>query len=274
MAETTLQYYKNLMLELGIEPKKALGQNFLINDRIIEKIGEAAKDLNATQLLEIGPGLGALTRGLRALGKPLTLLELDRVFAEHWRKQGLSVIEGDALQIDWTKLIHDDDTVLVSNLPYQISSSIVIDRCLDRRRLKGMVLMFQKEVAQRIKASQTHDLYGMLSVVAQTFWDLELLVEAGPGDFYPPPKVSSRVLVFRRKTSPVSDPERYLRFVKACYSQPRKMMGNNLSEAYRIPRDEVNSWLNKHGFSEKVRPHQLTVAEVLKLYGHFDHFGK
>lgn len=274
MAETTLQYYKNLMVELGIEPKKALGQNFLINDRIIEKIGDAAKDLDAKHLLEIGPGLGALTRGLRQLEKPLSLIELDRVFAEHWRKQGLQVIEGDALQIDWTKLIVDDDTVLISNLPYQISSSIVIDRCLDSRRLKGMVLMFQKEVAQRIKAPQAHDLYGMLSVVAQTFWDLELLVEAGPGDFYPPPKVSSRVLVFRRKTSPVSDPERYLRFVKACYSQPRKMMGNNLSEAYRIPRDEVNSWLNKHGFSEKVRPHQLTVAEVLKLYGHFDHFGK
>lgn len=274
MAESTLQYYKNLMEELGIEPKKALGQNFLINDRVIEKIGEAAKDFNAKHILEIGPGLGALTRGLRKLEKPLTLLELDRVFAEHWRSQGLSVVEGDALQLDWTKLIPDDQTILVSNLPYQISSSIVIDRCLDEKPLKGMVLMFQKEVAQRIKAPQTHDLYGMLSVVAQTFWDLELLVEAGPGDFYPPPKVSSRVLVFRRKLLPVPDAKKYLRFVKACYSQPRKMMGNNLSESFRIPREEINSWLLQHGFSEKVRPHQLKVAEVLKLYGHFDHFGK
>ena len=273
MAESTLQYYKALMTELGIEPKKALGQNFLINDRIIEKIGEAAKDLDAKHILEIGPGLGALTRGLLRLETPLTLLELDRVFAEHWRRKGCEVIEGDALQLDWKPLIQKD-TILVSNLPYQISSSIVIDRCLDENPLKGMVLMFQKEVAQRIKAPQSHELYGMLSVVAQTFWDLDLLVEAGPGDFYPPPKVSSRVLVFRRKPSPVSEPKKYLRFVKACYSQPRKMMGNNLSEAFHVPREEINSWLLGHGFSEKVRPHQLKVAEVLKLYGDFDHFRK
>ena len=97
-------------------------------------------------------------------------MELDRVFSKYWKDQGLQLIEGDALQLDWSSFFHQArPLVLVSNLPYQISSSLVIDRCLDADPFDFMVLMFQKEVAQRLRARTGDELYGMLSVVAQSF---------------------------------------------------------------------------------------------------------
>jgi 16S rRNA (adenine1518-N6/adenine1519-N6)-dimethyltransferase len=266
MSTSTLAYYKQKMLELGIEPKKALGQNFLINDSVIAKIIQATKDLQPEVLVEVGPGLGALTRFLKEMPvKKLICVELDRVFAELWRQEGLTVIEKDALQIDWTQF-GNDRRILTSNLPYQISSSIVIDRSLDESPFSGMVLMFQKEVAQRMKAPLGHELYGMLSVVCQTFWDMELLVEAGPRDFSPSPKVSSRVLVFRHKESPFKDKRAFFKYVKACYVHPRRTLAGNLQEAANCSKDAVLVVLHKMNLSAQVRPHELTVKQIQQVY--------
>ncbi|PIS11562.1 MAG: ribosomal RNA small subunit methyltransferase A, partial [Bdellovibrio sp. CG10_big_fil_rev_8_21_14_0_10_47_8] len=214
MSKTWERLQKTLQ-EHGLEPKKSLGQNFLVNDQTIEKIVGAAKETAAEWLLEIGPGPGALTEGLRHLAPHFQVIELDRNWAQHWRDQGLKVIEADALQIQWSELLNEAPSTgiksLVSNLPYQISSSLVIDRCLDEKPFDFMILMFQKEVAQRIRARLEDPLYGMLSVVAQSFWKIETLLDAGARDFFPPPKVASRVLIFRKLDSPVADRRRYLR---------------------------------------------------------------
>jgi 16S rRNA (adenine1518-N6/adenine1519-N6)-dimethyltransferase len=214
---------------MGAEPKRSLGQNFLVSSHVIDKIVTAVQAGDPVALVEVGPGLGALTEGLSQLNKPLLLLELDRRFAGHWRSRGFKVIEGDALALDWGTLGLVPGTTLVSNLPYQISSSLVIERSIAPYGVSRMILMFQKEVAQRLMARARTKDYGLLSVIAQTFWDIRLLLEAGPSDFYPPPNVASRVLVFSEaRPEGMKDPGEFLRFCKAAFAQRRKLMVKNL----------------------------------------------
>ena len=223
--------------ELGAEPKRSLGQNFLISDFVVEKILAAARAYPFSQIVEVGPGLGALTEDLLSMGEAITLLELDRKFVDYWKSRAQSsahpiqVMEGDALQMDWTSLALSLGTLFVSNLPYQISSSLVIERCLEPAGITRMILMFQKEVAQRLNAKPRTPEYGLLTVMAQTFWNLSTVVDAGPQSFYPPPNVSSRVVMFRLRTEvEITHDSRlsFLRFVKAAFSHRRKLMAKNL----------------------------------------------
>jgi len=268
---------KITLAELGIEPKRSLGQNFLVSDGVIEKIIRAAgtpvpglAPQGPSALLEIGPGPGALTRGLRGLEKPLTVIELDRKMAQYWRDQGLEVIEQDALKLDWQTLSLSAPRYLVSNLPYQISASLVIERSLDEKPFEKMVLMFQKEVAQKIRATKEQGDYGMLSVLAQTFWKIETVTDAGSGDFFPPPKVSSRVLQFVPKPSPVGNSTvertRFLKFVKACFIHPRKLMVSNLQEGFSIPKEKTLQIFKEQGIGEKVRAEELTLEQFHQFY--------
>lgn len=213
---------------MGLSPKKSLGQNFLVSKGAIVKITQAVSALNPEFLVEVGPGLGSLTESLLKLEKPLKLLELDRAFSQHWRDRKLDVIEGDALKWDWNLLKNTEKTVLVSNLPYQISSSIVIDRSIQEKPLKGMVLMFQKEVAERLMAKPKSDAYGFLSVIAQNYWTVSFVLEAGPNDFYPPPRVASRVLSFSPRTDFTGQKKEFLKVVKAGFAQRRKYLISNL----------------------------------------------
>lgn len=266
MSETWDRLQKTL-LELGIEPKKSLGQNFLVSDQVIEKIIKAAKDTQPGFLLEIGPGPGALTYHLRKLTDNFQVIELDRVISQYWRDQGLNLIEGDALQIDWSQFLKQRRPLtLVSNLPYQISSSLVIDRSLDPEPLDHMILMFQKEVAQRLRARQQDELYGMLSVVAQSFWKMETLADLSPRDFFPPPKVASRVLTFQAKQSPVADKRKYFKFVKAAFLHPRKLMASNLQEGLSISKERAVEILLKLKLGEKARAGELSVQQFVDFY--------
>ncbi len=255
------------MRDLGIEPKKSLGQNFLISDSVVQKIIRAAEQTKPDFLLEIGPGPGALTFHLKNLCSQFQLIELDRQFAQFWRDQNLAVVEADALQIEWSDFLSQSGVrTLVSNLPYQISSSLVIDRCLDDSPLDFMVLMFQKEVAQRIRARLQDELYGMLSVVAQTFWKMATVADVGNQDFFPPPKIASRVLSFERKESPVSDRRAYFKFVKAAFVHPRKLMVSNLEERLPITKARASEIMLSFGLSEKTRAGQLSVQQFVDFF--------
>lgn len=253
--------------ELRIDAKKSLGQNFLISDSVIDKIISAAADFKSENILEIGPGCGALTDILLGQYKSLKLIELDRNLFMFWKQQGCDIINADALQIDWTPYA---DYLLVSNLPYQISSSLVIDRSLDKNPLKGMVLMFQKEVAQRIRATHQTEHYGMLSIIAQEFWVIKTVCDAGPRDFKPAPKVASRVLSFIPRSSNIKDPKDYLKFVKIAFQQRRRILKTNLqplvSQNFKL--DTLSDWLMANGKTEKVRAEELSVIEINSLY-HF-----
>ena len=131
---------------LGAEAKKSLGQNFLVSDVVIQRIVDKVKSFNPEFLIEVGPGPGALTDLLLEMNLPMQLIELDRRIAQYWRDKGQNVLEVDALQIDWNQFYKHERTVFVSNLPYQISSSIVIERSMEDSGVQQMVLMFQKNV--------------------------------------------------------------------------------------------------------------------------------
>lgn len=252
--------------ELQIEAKKSLGQNFLVSDHVIQKIIAAATDIPSQKLIEIGPGLGALTDDLLALNRPTTLIEFDSTIAAYWKSRlsnNQQLVEADALRLDWSQLI-ESETLLVSNLPYQISSSLVIDRSVDDIPLKAMVLMFQKEVAQKIMAKGSD--FGLLSAVAQSFWKIETLLEAGPSDFNPPPKIASRVLVFKRFDRQINAPREYLKFLKACFLHPRKFMIAGLQERLPFKKDQILTAYEKLGMDPKIRSGQLSVDALIKLH--------
>lgn len=260
---------KARMEELGVSAKRSLGQNFLINPHVIEKIVAETSESNRSGLLiEIGPGLGSLTEPLLQLGRSLTLLELDREFAAYWRSRGLNVIEGDALHVDWENLVGETGATLVSNLPYQISTHLVVDRCFGPSRLTHMILMFQKEVAQRLAARPRTKEYGFLSVMAQTYWDFEKVTDASARDFLPVPNVASRVLSFHRKPGRLAERE-YLRLLKAAFRQRRKFLLKNLKELGHNGVGHNPFWeprLEQLGVSLKARAEELTVAQFQALY--------
>ncbi len=258
--------------ELQTGPKRSLGQNFLIADGVIERILERAGRPGFSELLEIGPGLGALTEGLieisrGAAGARFRVIELDRAFVQDWLSRGVEVVEGDALQLDWAALGLQGGARLVSNLPYQISSSLVIDRSVWPNGIASMVLMFQKEVAKRITAHARSEDYGLLSVIAQVGWTVNVVSEAGPGDFYPPPRVASRVLGFeRRSTAP--EPLEYaafLKFAKAAYSHRRKLMVRNL-EPLVGNRARLERLLAEQGHSIQARVEELSPEQLLAYF--------
>lgn len=256
---------KQRLSDIGIEPKRSLGQNFLINQHVIERIIQCALELKQSQLIEIGPGPGSLTDHLKKVHDPFKLIELDSKIAEYWRNQGLEVLEQDALKADWSQLTEAGKTLLVSNLPYQISSSLVVELSSCDNNVKAMVLMFQKEVAERLVSAPSQKSYGLLSVVAQTAWEIQRVVDAGPGSFSPPPKVASRVLSFQKK-SVVS--KYFLSFLKSCFQQRRKQVIKTL---IRLKTDEVSEqtifdWLEQKGYAKTLRAENISVIDYLELF--------
>jgi len=262
---------KARLQEMGISPKRALGQNFLVNPGVIDKIIEQVMRLPFQDLLEIGPGLGALTEPLLQKDQRPRLIELDRELMEYWRSRGLDVIDGDALKINWDGLTLREPSLLVSNLPYQISTHLVIDRCLGPSALKWMVLMFQKEVAERLMAVPKTKDYGVLSVMAQLHFKMRKVADASLRDFYPAPKVASRVLYFERLDRQMLGVP-FLKFVKQAFHQRRKFLLKNLG----VVVDKAT--LARVGLSEKVRAEELdpeTFAKLFKtVYEHKDHHRK
>lgn len=244
--------------ELNLQPKFSLGQNFLISSRVVDLIiFKVNSVLNQSSLIEVGPGLGALTDDLKSY-EDYTLIELDGNLVQYWKLQNLKIIETDALKLDWKSLDIKKNSVLVSNLPYQIASRLFIDRSLGPLNIQYMLLMFQKEVAQRITASIDTKAYGILSVIGQLIWDINKLCDVSPQEFYPAPKVAGRVLYFSRKSLILE--KSFFLFVKQAFSQRRKMLVKNLSSFLSV--DKIVSITG----SKTKRAENITPQEFYELY--------
>lgn len=266
-------------------PKRSLGQNFLISDTVIDKIIFAVKAEPFSEIVEVGPGLGALTEDLmdvaREQGTRLTLVELDKKFAAEWTARAeqfngetvatMQVIEADALKLDWSTLELNPKTVFVSNLPYQISSSIAIERSIEPAGVGRMILMFQKEVAQRIGARAKTEEYGLLTVIIQAFWETSTVVDASPKDFHPAPNVASRVVVFRRRPEPDFGPNGsragFLKFAKAGFAQRRKLLAKNLGAVLgKVAQDKLESVFERMKLRQTARAEELSPTQFVELY--------
>ncbi len=274
--KTLKEQVKERLKEFEISPKRSLGQNFLINGGVISKI-IATLDLSYPLTIEVGPGLGAITEDLKVENK-FKLIELDRKLSAYWAREGYDVLEADALKVNWFELCENKKTQLVSNLPYQISSSLLVQLCSGPDNLDQMTLMYQKEVAERIASEPGSKQYGLLSVMAQVFWTIQFVLDAGPTDFYPRPNIASRVLKFTRKPLNTHDLDlegrtRFLKFVKAAFQQRRKFLMKNVSNYIKgseSKRAQVLELFSQWGFDEKVRAERLSPQQFLDFYKVFN----
>lgn len=266
MTQTLKQKIVARMSALDVTPKKSLGQNFLVSDNVVERIVAAAEPQRFASVVEIGPGLGALTDLLKDQSKDFVVFELDREFANFWRNQGLQVHEVDALRYHWQQFPwNQGEALLVSNLPYQISSRLVVEFSILPEGFTRMVLMFQKEVAQRIVAKPSTAQYGLLSVIAQIFWDIDMILEAGTVDFMPKPKVASRVLRFQHREAAVTIRcKEFLTFVKLAFANRRKKLLPKLVSFKS--KEDLKKIFTQLGFSEDLRAENLKPQQFIDLY--------
>ena len=255
------------METLGVSPKRALGQNFLVNSQVVDHILTAAEPSAFKKTLEIGPGLGALTHKLKSMAQDFEVVELDQKLGEYWKSQGLTVTQGDALKFPWAEFLKKHPkALLVSNLPYQVAARLVVELSLISPSFFRMVLMFQKEVAQRIQGKPGEDSYGLLSVVAQCFWTSRLVCEVGAVDFIPKPHVASRVLCLDSKKSFPNHIGRqdFLVFLKKAFAHRRKKLLPQLTGFQE--KSHLLSIFDGLKLSPEVRAERLKPQEFIDLY--------
>ena len=249
---------------MSVRAKKHLGQHFLKDEAIARKIADSLSYSGYHEVLEIGPGMGVLTKYLIAKSKDLSVIELDResvaYLLENYPELKGKILQGDFLKLDLDEVFEGKQIAIIGNFPYNISSQILFKTIEFRHLVPEFAGMFQKEVAQRITQGPGSKTYGILSVISQAFYNAEYLFSVPPEVFAPPPKVESGVIRLVRKENfelPV-DPGLFFRVVKTAFNQRRKTLRNSLKS---------------FGLSDKLRedaifarrPEQLSVDEFILL---------
>jgi 16S rRNA (adenine1518-N6/adenine1519-N6)-dimethyltransferase len=249
-----------------IHPKKSLGQNFLTDPHYLRKIVDAAQVSDQDLVVEIGPGMGHLTRELVARARKLIVIELDdrlipRLRDEFGSLPNVEIVHADALQYDYGSL--PGRGKVVANLPYYISTPLIQRLIAHRDRFSTLTLMLQREVAERIAADPGGKEYGFLSVLVQYFAVPRLEFTVPAGAFTPRPKVDSAVLTLVMRDHPehaVADESLFLRVIKAAFSQRRKTLRNSLSQLDH-PREIMDAVHAKTGIDPGRRAETLSVVE-------------
>lgn len=253
-----------------VRPKKFLGQHFLTDLSVAQRIAET---ISAGRVLEIGPGMGVLTQYLlKNKDIDLTAIELDResvAYLQEWYPE-LHLIEGDFLKLDLTELYPEGEFCVIGNYPYNISSQIFFKVLEYKDRIPVCSGMIQKEVAERIASKPGKKAYGILSVLLQAYYDIEYLFTVNENVFAPPPKVKSAVvrLTRNRRQELGCDEQLFKQVVKTAFNQRRKQMRNSLMSL--VGKD--NPLLSDPVFTK--RPEQLSVEEFIQLTNLIDGKGR
>lgn len=255
--------------------KPKLGQNFLRDPQAIEKIANALGDLAGETVFEIGPGQGAITRALAARAQRVIAIELDRDLAAHLRHQfspeRVEVVEADVLQFDFAAEAGKRRPV-AGNLPYYITSPILLKLAEHHAALDRAVLMVQRELADRITAAPGSRDYGLLSVTVQMHGPVEQLFTLPPGAFSPPPDVHSTVFRWRfapRFAELGVEEAGFLRFVRCAFAQKRKTLANNLRAAgYSSP--AIHNTFARSAIQPQIRAEALSLEEFARVWNELD----
>lgn len=265
--------HKKAVSDDPVKAKKHLGQHFLKDESIAKKIAETLSYAGYSEVLEIGPGTGVLTKYLLRKDSVVTAMDLDSesiVYLNHsfalehpelMEGCTLHVVEADFLKFDLNKLFSDKPFAITGNFPYNISTQIVFKMLEWRDQVPEFSGMFQKEVAQRICEKEGSKAYGILSVLAQAFYDAEYLFTVPPSVFNPPPKVDSGVLKLTRKPNYkdlACEPDQLYKVVKMAFQQRRKTLRNSLKQLELSDSFRESEIFNK-------RPEQLSVAAFIQL---------
>ena len=247
-----------------VKPKKYLGQHFLNDEMIAQQIADALTLEGYKDVLEIGPGMGVLTKYI--LKKPITTyaIEIDPESVEYLQANFLNlaprIIQENVLKYDFSSVFETRPFAIIGNFPYNISTQIVFKTLENRDQVPEFAGMFQKEVAQRICEKEGSKIYGILSVLVQAFYEAEYLFTVPPSVFVPPPKVESGVLRLTRKadyTLPC-DEKLFFRVVKSAFQQRRKTLRNSLKTYNLSDNLKANTIFDQ-------RPEQLSVQAFIDL---------
>jgi len=257
-----------LLKTLEQRAKKRFGQHFLTSAGVVRQIIGASGVGEGSQVLEIGPGLGVLTEALLASGASVTAIELDRDMAGFIRERlpEVTLIEADAARVDFVDALAEGRWRCVANLPYNAGTRMITRMLNTPERFDRLVVMVQKEVAERLVAQPGDRKRGSLSVFAEARSVARIAIRVPPGAFHPPPKVHSAVVDMRmRDTIAIGNArvEVFDALVRSLFVQPRKTIRNNLSSAHE--RGFVDAVLADCGLDATRRPATLTLAEIVTL---------
>ena len=254
---------------MAVKAKKHLGQHFLTDESIAERIADSLSLNGYKQVLEIGPGMGVLTKYLLKKDIKTHVIEIDSESVDYLKANYLNladrVHEKDFLKYDLTEIFKNEPFAIIGNFPYNISTQIVFKTLEMRKQIPEFSGMFQKEVAERICSKEGSKVYGILSVLTQAFYDADYLFTVPPTVFNPPPKVESGVLVLQRKENfnLACDETLFFRVVKTAFQQRRKTLRNSLKTFNLSENLKANVIFDK-------RPEQLSVDLFIELTQHIE----
>lgn len=281
---------KALLNQYGFDFKKSLGQNFLIDVNIIHKIIDASDIDEHTGIIEIGPGMGSLTEQLAKHAQKVLSFEIDQrlipvlddTLAPY---DNVTIINEDILKADIATYVHQhladcDKIMVVANLPYYITTPILLNLMQQTLPIDGYVVMMQKEVGERLNAQVGTKAYGSLSIVAQYYTETSKVLTVPKSVFLPLPNVDSIVVKLMKREAPqvqVDNENEFFKLTKAAFSQRRKTINNNYQSLFKEGKKNkalIAEWLESSGIDPKRRGETLSIKEFALLYNNLKKFSE
>jgi len=258
--------------------KHSLGQNFIEDEALLEQLADLSLVSEEDCVLEVGPGFGTLTKPLAARVRKVISLEIDQtllpilhVALEHF--DNVQVISGDVMKTDLQKLVKESfpencSLRIAANLPYYITTDVLMKFLFELPQAKSIAVMIQKEVGDKLLSFPGEDGYGPLAIICQYFCNVRKALDVPAACFNPPPKVDSSFMVLSRYGTPlhvVKDEATFLKLVKGAFAMRRKTLMNNLISAFSFNRETVQRIFEDCGFSEHIRAEQLSIDDFCTL---------
>lgn len=279
---------KALLNQYGFNFKKSLGQNFLIDVNIIQKIIDASDIGENTGIIEIGPGMGSLTEQLAKNAKKVVAFEIDQRLIPVLKDtmgpyDNVEIINEDILKADIAHYVTEhladcDNIMVVANLPYYITTPILLNLMQQTLPIDGYVVMMQKEVGERLNAQVGTKAYGSLSIVTQYYTETSKVLTVPKTVFLPPPNVDSIVVKLMKRQTPeidIDNEDKFFKMTKAAFSQRRKTISNNYQSLFvdgKANKEIIKKWLETSGIDPRRRGETLSIKEFAKLYNELKNF--
>ncbi|EJX16563.1 16S rRNA (adenine(1518)-N(6)/adenine(1519)-N(6))-dimethyltransferase RsmA [Staphylococcus equorum subsp. linens] len=279
---------KALLNQYGFNFKKSLGQNFLIDVNIIQKIIDASDIGENTGIIEIGPGMGSLTEQLAKNAKKVVAFEIDQRLIPVLKDtmgpyDNVEIINKDILKADIAHYVTEhladcDNIMVVANLPYYITTPILLNLMQQTLPIDGYVVMMQKEVGERLNAQVGTKAYGSLSIVTQYYTETSKVLTVPKTVFLPPPNVDSIVVKLMKRQTPevdIDNEDKFFKMTKAAFSQRRKTISNNYQSLFvdgKANKEIIKKWLETSGIDPRRRGETLSIKEFAKLYNELKNF--
>ena len=261
------------LTKYGFHFTHSLGQNFILDDTLVESIVYAAGVAPGERVLEIGPGAGVMTRHLAEAGAEVTAVELDQSLEPVLKAvlegvENARVVFGDAMKLDMGEVMGDAPYRVVANLPYYITADVVLRMITQAHKPESITIMVQKEAAERMMAKMGSKTWCALAATVQYFGRVSVLMEVPPEAFTPRPHVDSaliQIALYEEKPVEAQDEKMMLKVINACFAMRRKTLLNNLCASFPVSREQAGQWLEDAGLDAKIRGEALNLQQIARL---------